>query len=168
MNVINQSIVDALSQFKDLLELCNEKQYIQTNEFGSSSIGKHVRHVLDHCHVFVKSYESALLDYNERRRNTEVEKNIELAKEEVLYFIQWFSEKEITQDELDIKTEVSFSETNNVLMKSNYQRELIYIINHTVHHAAYASLVLKTLGISAIPEKIGLASSTASYIRNTV
>ena len=49
-------------------------------------------------------------------------------------------------------------------MTSNIGRELLYLINHSIHHMAYATLLARTHGIE-LPAGIGLAPGTASYER---
>ena len=47
---------------------------------------------------------------------------------------------------------------------SNYARELLYLINHAIHHVAIIKLILEHNGVS-VPSYIGLAPGTASYLR---
>ena len=46
---------------------------------GSSSIGAHVRHVLDSFHCFFEGLADPSIDYGARKRDPQIEKNLEAA-----------------------------------------------------------------------------------------
>ncbi len=166
MTIINQSAYDVLWQVKQLLNICNEEQYLAIDRYDSAPIGKHVRHILDHFLVFKIAIDTQLLDYNYRRRDAEIEKNLDLAKQEIADYLEWIKNVDLSDIILTIQTEISFDSLIHIRMTSTADRELVYIINHTVHHVAYISLLLKCLGEEQIPDNIGFASATLTYMRN--
>lgn len=165
MRSIVTANTDALTQVLSLIEVAPDAAYQSPPEGMTSSIGRHVRHVLDHYIAFQSGFESGEVDYDMRSRDSVVEKDSALARQHIMSVIDWIK-SQVTQDKpIDMKTEVSVNNQESIVVKSTLQRELIYLLNHTLHHAAYVSLMLRKLGVT-IDKHIGVAPATQSYLRS--
>lgn len=69
-------------------------------------------------------------------------------------------------DELLITSEIDCLTTLTQKFRSNVAREALYLINHTIHHAAYIRLLLKGCGIE-LASHIGIAPCTATFQRES-
>ena len=52
-----------------------------------------------------------------------------------------------------------------MVIESNYYRELMYNIEHCIHHQAIIKIALLHLGKTEIVENFGIAKSTIEYRR---
>ncbi len=165
MRALISANTDALNQVLTLIQAVPDTVYQSAPEGMTSSIGRHVRHVLDHYTAFQTGIESGEVDYDMRSRDSAVENDASLAEKNITAVIAWIKSK-ITQDKpIQMKTEVSVNCKECVVITSSLQRELIYLLNHTLHHAAYVSLMLRKLGVN-IDNSIGVAPATQSYLRS--
>jgi len=122
-----------------------------------NSIGKHVRHILDLFECLIESSETGILNYDKRKRCQETETNKDFA----LQKIDCIQEKII---DLDLEKKIRLQQNLNgehVECETSIQRELLYNIEHTVHHLAIIRIgIEQDFGYVEIPENFGIAYST--------
>ena len=87
-----------------------------------------------------------------------------MAKAELTNIIDEIKVLEIDERNISVISEIDVSDTQNETYASNIRRELLYLINHTLHHAAYIKLLAQQSGIT-LSSHIGVAPSTASHLR---
>lgn len=120
----------------------------------SSSIGQHMRHILDHYHALMLGYEAAHIDYNQRTRNSTVEVDPSLASEGWAQVQQW----------LESLKEIDHSKSINVVTEHNQVistlgRELSFVSSHAVHHFAFIKQLAAMFKID-LPQNVGVAPAT--------
>ena len=166
MKQLHKATTEALQQVQQLIDACDRTQYNQPCIHSESGIGRHVRHILDHFLALQAGLTENLIDYNRRHRDTNIENDPEIASQLVNNLLQWFthSEHALADRNIQVESEISISQEQNMSFESTINRELCYLINHTIHHVAYAKLVAKNLGVS-LDSTIGIAPSTATYLR---
>ncbi|PKH03054.1 hypothetical protein CXF72_08170 [Psychromonas sp. MB-3u-54] len=166
MKQLREATVEALLQVQQLVVASGGERYNQPSLHSESGIGKHVRHILDHFLALQQGAVNGNIDYNSRHRDSEIENDAELALQLINELIAWFlpPDSELQERAVKVESEISLKQQQNRLFDSSLSRELCYLINHTVHHVAYAKLVAKELGI-LVDDAIGIAPSTASYLR---
>jgi len=71
----------------------------------------------------------------------------------------------IDKDNKKLLLDSSYDEqsTDSITVKTNYYRELIYNLEHTVHHMALIRVGVNEVSSIAIPEGFGVATSTIKY-----
>lgn len=169
-NLIIQGNIEALAQVSALLNKLSDAQYVETlSHCTESSIGQHTRHMLDiYLAVFQGLSEpDVLIDYDMRRRGSTIEINRSAGSE---FIEQVMQQLRLLRDTpvwpcLSVSTEVLLSSRKSVKAASNLERELVFAASHTVHHLALMGVIAKLLGI-AVNETIGVAPSTASFLRD--
>lgn len=125
-----------------------------------NSIGKHVRHILDLYDCLLEAVASSVLNYDQRKRNPLLETSTQFALTKI---------KEIQAgiDCLKLDKELILHQSigsSNVQMKTQTQRELLYTIDHTVHHLAIIRIAIQHhFPEISIPENFGFAFSTLRY-----
>lgn len=155
-----------IRQCVQLLELINQDSYTSKVE-ATSSIGAHMRHILDRYYCFFEGIQSGVIDYDARKRDRSIEENIEAASfaftslcrriddlklEEVLG--QWVEVRETVHPECPLAE-----------IPSTFDRELMGLISHSTHHLAIIALIAKSLGYE-IGNEFGKAPSTIVYERS--
>lgn len=125
-----------------------------------NSIGKHVRHILDLYDCLLEADASCILNYDNRKRNPILETSSQFALTKIKD-IQLGIEKMDLEKELKLHQTIG---TTDVEMKSQVQRELLYTIDHTVHHLAIIRIAIQHhFPEISIPENFGFAFSTLRY-----
>lgn len=163
--MLHRALIEAVAQVIELVDI-SRNIYHRKTPFASSTIGKHVRHVIDHFHAYQRGIESGCIDYNLRNRCGDIETKPLLAITQLGAFNQWLDSSPVDSFELSLVTEVSTRDCLSVTLQSNSHRELVYLLNHTYHHIALAATLARTLDVSP-PERLGVAPATASYLRDT-
>ncbi len=166
MQALISANIDALEQLLALIEIAPDKWYKNVPEGMTSAVGRHVRHVLDHYTALQSGMADGEIDYDQRNRDSVIEADPVLALEQIKGLIAWLRISIRLDAPIKMKTEISMSCQESRIVDSTLQRELIYLLNHTVHHVAYITLVLRTLGIN-IASYIGVAPATQSYLRSS-
>jgi uncharacterized damage-inducible protein DinB len=156
---------DAVEQAIELAAL-TDTVYQQVPPIAGSSIGKHIRHIVDHLANYRSGMASGCIDYNARSRESETERQPLIAMNQLKAFSEWLLSAADECVALSIVTEVSTSDNISVRLPSSSHRELVYLINHTYHHIAHASLLAKSMDVK-MPEHLGIAPATASYMRES-
>ncbi|EAR08207.1 DinB family protein [Reinekea blandensis] len=155
---------DVLDQLALLIEL-TRPVYRETAEGAQASIGQHVRHILDHYRAVKTGIEENCIDYNRRHRNSPVEHCPESALETINELKHWLSTGAFTNNDIAVISEICLNTTQSERLHSNLSRELLYLINHSIHHMAYSSVLAKQLNIN-LPAHIGLAPGTRTHLRH--
>lgn len=143
---------------ENLISQLNEDDYkLSLSVLSKNSVGKHVRHILDLFECLIESSETGILNYDNRRRCAETEINKKFA----LQKLNFIREK---IDDLNLKKELLFSQKighNDIECLTTVERELLYNIEHCVHHLAIIKIgIEQNFPYIKIPEDFGVAYST--------
>ena len=154
-----------LLQLKNVLEqLNNEQLSSQLDVLNGSTIGMHVRHILEFFMCLTESQTTFKVNYDLRDRDTSLEVSTDKCIK-TLNKILFFLTKTRDDYELELSANYSLSdESEKITLKSTFLRELLYNVEHTIHHLAIIKIGIKALNINLVAdETFGVAAST---IRN--
>ncbi len=153
-----QQSVQTLEQLKLVLTQLPKGVYSQPCEvLSGSSIGQHTRHVIELFQCLLKSYETAQLCYDDRERNKAIETDVDTAMA-AISDIQHCLDK--PNKPITIKQEFSGDE---MTVSSNYHREVMYNLEHTIHHKALIKVGIQSFCDLALPKGFGVAPSTIAF-----
>jgi uncharacterized damage-inducible protein DinB len=160
-NVPALALAGCLMDMATLLEGTSDLDYRSRPDGGQSgSVGAHVRHCLDHVRAVVGAAAGGLLSYDCRERDTAIEHNRTLGM--VALRQQGAQLKALAGGPSDrpvrLQAVVDVA-GGTVEVTSSLGRELVFVLQHTIHHQAIIGLLLATRGI-AIPPRFGYAPST--------
>ena len=165
------SVLDAnvrlLGECGAALGAVSDAIYACTTTFApSGSIGEHLRHCLDFYAVLLRDLPSGRIDYVQRARNRRVEADRAFALKraaEIAREIARIPADQLKQPLL-VRSEDDGCgpESPEAWSRSTLQRELQFLISHSVHHFALIAVVLRTLGHEP-PATFGVASSTLRH-----
>jgi hypothetical protein len=157
--MIVQTAIQTLKEIQTLLLKMNNTVYTyQCENIEHSSIGMHVRHSLEMLDCLVNQYELNYVNYDERKRDKMLENDIASASSKIDDLILKMDKPDKA---IEFKSNHFMGETDKV--NSNYYRELIYNIEHCIHHQALIKVVLKRFPEINIPQHFGIAPSTIEY-----
>ena len=157
-----------LTQCSDFIQFLPEGYYQQKPDHVAFGVNRHMRHIVDHYHAVKIGIEVGCIDYNFRQRGALMETDVAACNEQLDNLQKWLSELLADgqiPNSIKVISEVNFSETESLKLQSTLCRELLYVLNHSVHHLAYMALIAKHWGLD-VPENLGVAPATASYLRS--
>jgi uncharacterized damage-inducible protein DinB len=163
MSHLVESAKNTLQQLDHFLGQIEEKQYnTPLPLFSESTVGMHVRHIIEFYQCLVKGVQHGEMDYDARERSHLQETNIEYAKECIQNVLIDFGMMQ-TNKPILLKAEQK-SAMQKLDIESNIYRELLYVIEHTIHHLA----IIKMGCMSAFPgiqfhRDFGVAYSTIKF-----
>ncbi|MFY8127449.1 MAG: hypothetical protein ACOVMM_03665 [Chitinophagaceae bacterium] len=153
--IIQKQLSEQLNQLTSLLQNIDTAQYCYKSKYlANASIGGHTRHIIELLQCAINGYETEQIDYINRERNLQ----IELDKELALYLIETLKVKCVFNDKI-----VHILNDDGSTCYSSYNRELVYNIEHIIHHLALIKVSLIELNIENIDENLGMAYSTILY-----
>ncbi len=129
---------------------------------SNSSIGEHTRHIIELFQQLLDGYEKGIINYDKRKRNIVIQENIDLAIESIAHII---SGLEIEDKTLLLLTVYNSEESR---IETNFHRELLYNLEHCIHHQAIIKIGLIYMGNNNFDENFGVAKSTIMYKRESV
>ena len=150
---LEKNILSHLDQLIELVSNLKDEQYIAIPEGNTSSVGQHLRHTLEIFILLVDNYELGKLDYESRARNLELEENRALAIHKLNYLKEHFNKPDKTIE----------LHNNQVVIKTSYSRELLYQLEHIVHHNAIIRPIVASFLGNDIQENFGYAPATIKY-----
>lgn len=154
------SIQKTLNELSDLLsQLLADDYTCQCHGLSNATIGEHTRHIIELFQCLENQYEKGVINYDSRKRDYTIQTSIEAAKSAI----------ETIKNNLEkpnknlILRQVIDGETLEI--ESNYNRELLYNLEHCIHHQALIKVAVLQNDAIKIDENFGVARSTIEYRR---
>lgn len=161
MTLIEKNL-EILAQLKSVLgQFTNEQYSKEVDVLSNNTIGKHARHVIEFYECLMNGVNNLEIDYDKRARNLNLEIDVYYILK-VIDQISIFIEKQ--KIDTDINLIVEYKNNEPIFVKSTYFRELVYNIEHAIHHFAIISIAIKTNFQSIyLAPNFGTAYSTIQY-----
>jgi hypothetical protein len=142
-------------------KLLNNDEYTQKiNLLSNSSIGEHTRHIIELFQQLLKGYDAGVIEYDNRDRNKTLQENPENAITTLGHILDQLEKGNKT---LYIHTEWN---RNQEAIESNYFRELLFNIDHCVHHQAIIKIAFLHLDKNELEDHFGVSKSTIKFREN--
>jgi hypothetical protein len=158
-SVFNKS-VEALNSLADALQQLHGQKSSYTNPceaLSNATIGQHTRHIIELYQCLIEGYPAGKINYDDRKRNPLYENELPAAIEAI---------REIQQNLEQPDKEVNIfcgTNDNSVCIESNYYREVLYNLEHCIHHQALIKVALLSIKNINIADGFGVAPSTLQY-----
>jgi len=157
-------LVAILRQLEVLVDSLTDEQYaLKPVGVVPSSIGGHVRHSLDHIDALLKGLPGGEVNYDQRRRDTDVERCRGAAleamhrQERQLLALSW------VRGDQPLRLSVLLTPVGPpVTVTTRLDRELAFVLSHTIHHNSLIGVMVRLLGVP-LPEDFGYAPSTLAH-----
>ena len=155
-----EAIVNVFHQLDESLRNLSEAQYRQPVKIlFDATIGQHVRHIIELYICLYNGYETGVVNYDKRKRDIRIETDKDFAIE-----LMEMITGNLVKFNKDLLLEASYdNHSAAVPVATNYYREIIYNLEHTVHHMALVRVGINEVSTIAIPDDFGVASSTIKY-----
>lgn len=158
-----------IEQLGELLDRLDTGTYTRALPlFHGSSIGQHVRHIVEFYVCLLEGYPSAHIDYSSRKRNNELSDHPEAAfatLEHIADTVQRLDE----QQWLNVESEFcDTADDERPVYISSMGRELQYAFDHAVHHLAIIRMGLEThFPEVPVDKDLGVAPSTLKFRKSS-
>jgi len=158
---IQKAIQNVFVQLSESIrELTLEEYTYPGNTLFNATIGQHVRHIIELFLELEKGYETGRVNYDKRKRDYTIETDKDVAIE-LLHDIYLHLKK--FDKHLLLEANIDEHSSDTVLISTNYFRELMYNLEHTVHHMALIRVGINEVSSVVVPEDFGVASSTVKH-----
>lgn len=160
------AVEHVLQQGRALLDRLSDETYSRPldGELGAS-LGAHYRHVLDHFLCLTEGIRTGHVNYDQRRRNPQLENSVVCARLVTEGLIDEFRglSREFLQRECTVTYSVGYGESTVEGVPSNLAREVMFCVGHSIHHYAILKLLCAGEGVK-LPYGFGVAPSTLKHL----
>jgi hypothetical protein len=153
---------EILGQLTSVLSQLNNEEYAERLPvLSDNTIGKHVRHVLEFYDLLLTSYTTGELNYDRRRRDLVLEMDVATAVERIERIMDAVASSDLNRP---LKLEADLAEGFPVAITSSFDREILYNLEHAIHHMALIQIALNdSFTHVVLPAHFGVAYSTVQY-----
>jgi len=161
---LRKACISILEQMEYVVRQMSDQDFVKPSlALSNVTIGQHLRHTIEFFLCLESGFDSGTINYDKRCHDTVIEGDRALALialERIKSFIM------NSERDKSLRLEVSYERysENTVVVDTNFYRELIYNIEHTVHHMALMKIGIREVAPNVrIPEDFGIAISTLRY-----
>lgn len=156
----------ALEQCAAFLARLPDAAYTRpSTTIAGSTIGQHVRHALDHFAAALAGAEGGTIDYDNRRRDTPVERARAAGARAAAELAARLGALSVADEARPVRVRVMLSAGGDEAeLGSTLGRELAFAAHHAIHHHAMMAAIAGELGVS-VPDGFGRAPSTLHHER---
>lgn len=152
------SIQNTLNELSNLLSQLSKEDYTcPCYDLSNATIGEHTRHIIEMFQCLENQYEGGIINYDDRKRDYQIQTDAFFAKETI---IKMLLQLDKPNKILELKQQV---DGEDLLIQSNYNRELLYNLEHCIHHQALIKVAILQMKHIQIDENFGVARSTIEY-----
>ncbi len=158
---LQKSLNIVFIQVSETLQQLTPQQYIHPSiTLFNATIGQHVRHIIELFVELEKGYPGGIVNYDKRERDTRIELDLHFAKDLLLRLPLL-----INKPDKPMLLEAGYQENSGEIFSvaTNYYRELVYNLEHTIHHMALIRIGIQEVTSITLPENFGFAISTIKY-----
>lgn len=164
-NTLAQIASNALNDLRFYLTVIEPVKYqAPLDLLSGSTIGQHSRHIIEFYQCLLEQSEVAIdpvISYAKRRRDFMIESHPDHAIRCVDEICERLNSIDVSKSCV-LDTEEHAEE--GLLVRSTVGRELLYNVEHTIHHLAIVKIALKEiLPDLSLPEHFGVAPSTLRH-----
>ena len=164
---LRDACVSILTQLKQVIAQMSDEDFVKPSPaLGGVTIGQHLRHTIEFFLCLESGCLSGTVNYDKREHDTliETDKSLALAAlERICAFIANTSPNRPLLLEVCYKHDVE----QFTVIQSNYSREVVYNIEHAVHHMAIMKIGIREVASYVdLPNDFGIAASTLRYTRS--
>lgn len=157
------TIHNSLNELTDLLAQLSDAEYSKPcPELSNATIGEHTRHIIEMFQCLENQYDSGIINYDQRARSLCIQTSTDFAAEKI---IEIKNNLDKSDKQLQLQQIVDGEE---IRIQSNYFRELLYNLEHCIHHQALIKVAILKCGNIKVNKNFGVARSTIEYRKQCV
>jgi len=161
LTALRQLNIETLQRLKGVLSTIDQRLYTHVNLKGRASVGQHVRHTLEFYQCLFQAKTD--VNYDARNRDILLESSADHAS---LMINQIVSELETLKADFPVQAlaEMPYASSEMLSVSSSLSRELLYVLEHAIHHMALIRILIKDEAAEfELEDAFGVAYSTLAY-----
>lgn len=171
---LKSASTDILMQLAEVVGQLTDAEYARPLPvLSGNTIGKHVRHILEFYELLVYSAETAQrsaaqrsaaqLNYDRRQRDLRLEVEADEALRRIGSIDRAIHQLDLNQC-LHLEADLSIAGARTIQIPSSFARELLYNIEHAIHHMALIQVAVRSnFPAVVLPLHFGVAYSTVQH-----
>ena len=149
--------------WNDMLLMCqalSEEQYrYKTQLLNQASIGEHLRHAYEFYDCLLDAIPGGVVDYDARPRDKKIQQQCAYAQLKINQLLEKLALHSTNRPLI-----LNAREAPKNAIQTSVERELIYCLDHAIHHQALIKIGLKAIKMShVVHNDFGVAYSTLRY-----
>jgi uncharacterized damage-inducible protein DinB len=165
---LTEACSNILSQLTDLLHQIREADFVKPAEtLSHSTVGQHLRHTLEFFMCLEHGFKKGLINYDKRAHDKLIESDKFLALEAIRRISEFVNK--LNEKPLKLEVGYDLEKESYITIDTTATRELVYNIEHAVHHMAIMKIGIKEIAsyVELSPD-FGIAASTIRYKESSV
>ncbi|MBI1287135.1 MAG: hypothetical protein GC178_06095 [Flavobacteriales bacterium] len=160
ISVLQKLNVETLSRLKDMLVEVDQRLYTHVNHKGRASVGQHVRHTLEFYQCLFEATDT--VNYDQRKRDILIESSAAHAVHVADQILKSVSQIKADRP-MQLEAEM-LGAAQPLCVRSSLSRELLYVLEHAIHHMALMRILIKDEAADfELEDAFGVAYSTLAY-----
>ncbi|WP_333599730.1 DinB family protein [Flavobacterium sp.] len=152
------AIHKTLNELSDLLSQLSDSDYCcACPDLSNATIGEHTRHIIELFQCLVNQYPNGVINYDNRQRDYRIQTNSAFAQKSIVDLLNAISKP---NKNLQLQQVI---DSEALLIATNYDRELLYNLEHCIHHQALIKVAILQSANLTVDENFGVARSTIEY-----
>lgn len=149
------------TQLKQVLAKLNADEFTAKSKvLSGATVGQHLRHIIELYIELQAGYINGTIHYENRKRDVLIETDISTAQHKMDYILNTLNQP---NKPLQLKVSYDVDNESTTTIETNYFRELVYNVEHTVHHMALLRIGINEVCSIELPENFGVAVSTIKF-----
>ena len=161
---LTRACTNILEQLQEVVRRIEPDHYSRPIEtLSMSTIGQHIRHTLEFFLCLENGFQSGVINYDKRPHDKLIETG-KIPALNALHSISQFISDQSYDKALRLEVGYDLAKEEFITIQTNFSRELVYNIEHAVHHMALIKIGLKEVASYVpLPADFGIAASTIRY-----
>ena len=163
---LHNACKNILAQLTDLLAQLKDDDFRKPcPTLNNATIGQHLRHTLEFFLCLEKGIQTGVVNYDTRDHDQAIETEKIIAREVLLRIGNSLCAR--TDDTpLTLKVSYHLNAELATTIPSSFHRELVYNIEHAVHHMAIMKIGIREITpYVVLPNDFGIAASTIRHLK---
>lgn len=164
MNLI-QPCLHILAQLNDLIRQVSDDDFSRPSDvLNGSTLGQHLRHTLEFFICLERGFSSGIVNYDKRAHDKMLETDRLIAMSTIDGIMAFITGIEGENAALKLEVGYDTQREEYIRVETNVMRELIYNIEHAVHHMAIMKIGIREIApYVELPGDFGVAASTVRH-----
>jgi len=166
---IHDAAKSVLSQLSKVISQLNADDYSHPIvRLGNSTIGQHVRHTIEFFICMKDGMNTGIINYDSRSRDLILEESPDAALSAIRSILDYLKSSD-NNTILNLEVDYGMDGHSVQTLRTNFDRELAYNIEHAIHHMAILKIGIKEISPDTkIPDNFGIAVSTLRHRKEQI
>ena len=163
---LSHTALKILESLARVVQQISPSDYVRNSEvLSGATIGQHVRHTIEFFQCLEQGCRTGVVNYDQRRRDATIESDRTRALQQIVLISEFIGGLTKTVH-LTLQVGYDSNTEDCVAVETNSIRELIYNIEHAVHHMAMIKIGVRDIApYIKLEEDFGIAASTLRSTR---